>query len=92
MLAKFIDGELTFAPRTITIGLTYYNPTPKQWLDENGYKPVVYTAPETPVGCKALSSFEEQENVIKQIWTYEPLGPNDEIQNDEIIQRLEEIL
>lgn len=88
--AKLINSELVFAPRSVTIGQTHYNPTPISWLAENGYKPIHYTEAPTEEGMYAVDHWEETEEEIVQIWELLPLP--DEIQNDEIIRRLEEIL
>lgn len=90
MKAKLINSELVPAPRAITIGQTHYNPAPVSWLAENGYKPIRYTEAPTEEGKYAVSHWEDTETEIVQTWELLPLP--DEIQNDEIIRRLEEIL
>ena len=34
--AKLNAGALEYAPRTVTVGRTHYNPAPAAWLAENG--------------------------------------------------------
>lgn len=88
--AKLENSELIYAPPVVKIGRTNYIPPPASWLEENGYKPVHYTEEPTEDGKYAVSHWAETESEIMQEWELIPLP--DEIQNDEIIRRLEEIL
>lgn len=89
MYAKLINSELVFAPCTVTIGQTHYNPTPISWIQENGYKPVRYTESPTEEGKYAVDHWEETDEEIVQTWELVPLP--DEISGDEFLARLEEI-
>lgn len=90
MYAKLKNSELIYTPPVVKIGRTNYIPAPASWLEENGYKPVRYTEAPTEDGKYAVSHWVEMETEIVQEWELVPLP--DEIQNDEIIRRLEEIL
>lgn len=70
MYAKLQNGFLRSAPKTITLdGKTINNPLPEE-LEQLGYKPVVYTdMPEVTEGKHWESSWEEEENAIRQVWT-----------------------
>lgn len=88
--AKLIDGEPIFAPRTITIGQTHYNPTPAEWLAENGYKLVRYTEAPEQEGYYAEQNWTETDDEIVQTWELFPLP--DEVSGDEFLAELEELL
>ena len=69
MHAKLQSGFLRSAPKTIVLdGRTINNPYPEE-LEQLGYKPVVYTdMPEEVEGKHLESSWEEEENAIRQVW------------------------
>lgn len=90
MYAKLENSELVYAPRTITIGQTHYNPTPISWIQENGYKPIRYTEAPTEEGKYAVDHWEETETEIVQTWELLPLP--DEISGDEFLAGLEALL
>lgn len=37
---------------------------------EDGYKPIVETAPETPDGYRAISHYEDEGETIVSVWEY----------------------
>ena len=74
MLAKLINGALSYAPRKIIVdGKTIFNP-PETLLKEQGYKDVETS--EAPVVStqtqQAVPSWAEQENKIVQTWEVKP--------------------
>lgn len=77
MYGKLIDGNLRIAPKMLHIGSNnVWNPTADQYAAD-GYKPVEYTEmPEAPDGYTYKPGWEEQENVIVQIWTLVELPPD----------------
>lgn len=89
MHAKLSNGFLHSAPKTITLdGKTINNPLPEE-LEELGYKPVLYTDMPTEVteGKHWESSWEEEENAIRQLWTLvdNPVYPEPELSADEAL-------
>ncbi len=93
MYAKLQNGFLHSEPKTIVLdGKTINNPLPEE-LEQIGYKPVVYTdAPiEVTDGKHWESSWEEEENVIRQVWTLvdDPDYPTPEPTPEERISNLE---
>ena len=75
---KFVDNKLVYAPLKIQIDeMIVYNPN-SDMLTHLGFKPLVYTvAPEAPDGYGYVSSWEETEENIRQIWNLEELVPLD---------------
>ena len=66
--AKLSAGTLEYAPRTVTIGRTHYNPTPESWLADNGYLPVAETP--YPDDWKYYAgSWVERGGQIVRTWT-----------------------
>lgn len=69
--AKIINGAIIYAPKKINriIGgqeYTTFNPT-GEMLEEQGWKPVVYTdEPETPEGYHYEATYSEENGVIVQ--------------------------
>lgn len=93
MHAKLKSGFLHSAPKTITLdGKTINNPLPEE-LEQIGYKPVVYTdmPTELPEGKHWESSWEEEENAIRQVWKLveDPVYPTPEPTTEERISNLE---
>lgn len=92
MYAKLQNGFLRSAPKMITLdGKTINNPYPEE-LEHLGYKPVVYTdMPEAVEGKHWESSWEEEENAIRQVWTLvdDPVYPTPEPTPEERISNLE---
>lgn len=88
MYAKLQNGFLHSAPKTIVLdGKTINNPLPEE-LERLGYKPVVYTdVPETVDGKHWESSWEEEENAIRQVWTLvdNPVYPEPELSAEEAL-------
>ena len=89
MYAKLQSGFLRSAPKTITLdGKTINNPLPEE-LEQLGYKQVVYT--DTPIevteGKHWESSWEEEENAIRQVWTLvdDPVYSEPELSADEAL-------
>lgn len=72
------NGNLTPAPRRITLdGWQILNPTDVQY-EAAGYKPVVYTdTPEAPEGYYAEAYWTETEEAIVQTWRLEELPPEE---------------
>lgn len=68
--AKLNSGTLEYAPSTVTVGQTHYNPTPASWLEEHGYLPVIETAyPQD--GKYYVGSWVEQDGNIVRVWMEE---------------------
>ena len=93
MYAKLQNGFLRSAPKTIVLdGRTINNPYPEE-LEHLGYKPVVYVDMPTEVteGKHWESSWEEEENAIRQVWTLadDPDYPTPELTPEERISNLE---
>lgn len=87
MYAKFINSELVFAPRTVTIGQTHYNPTPISWIKENGYKPIRYTDAPEQNGYYAEPRWTETETEIVQEWTLVPVPETDGYAEEELQEK-----
>lgn len=71
MHARLQNGCIRSAPKTIVLdGKTINNPLPEE-LEQIGYKPVVYTdmPDNTEDGKHWESSWTEEENAIRQVWT-----------------------
>lgn len=97
MLAKLIDGAISYAPRKIIIdGKTIFNPT-DTLLKEQGYKDVE-TAEAPAVSTQtqqAVPSWQEQENKIVQSWEVKPAQPDptaalQEIQMQAVMEQIAE--
>lgn len=92
MHGKLQNGFLRSAPKTIVLdGKSINNPLPEE-LEHLGYKPVVYTdMPEVTEGKHWESSWEEEENAIRQVWTLadDPDYPTPEPTPEERISNLE---
>lgn len=74
MLAKLINGALSYAPKKIIVdGKTIFNP-PEDVLKERGYKDVeTSSAPAVSTQTQqAVPSWTEQENKIVQSWELRP--------------------
>lgn len=89
MYAKLQNGFLRSAPKTIVLdGRTINNPLPEE-LEQIGYKPVVYTDMPTEVteGKHWESSWEEEENAIRQVWTLvdNPVYPEPELSAEDAL-------
>jgi hypothetical protein len=82
MYAKLINGVFVAAPKKLSVHDTIvYNP-PDDMYSAVGYKPVVFTEhPDEPDGYIYKSGWNDENDVIVQIWTLMPL-PND-IDEDE---------
>ena len=95
MLAKLINGALSYAPRKLVIdGKTIFNP-PESLLKEQGYKDVETTeAPTvTTMTQQPVSTWTNQENKIVQSWTIAPAQPDPqealrEIQTQTVIDQI----
>ena len=78
MLAKLINGALSYAPRKIMVdGKTIFNPS-EDILKAQGYKDVETTsAPEVHTQTQqAVPIWQEQENKIVQTWEVKPAQPD----------------
>ena len=89
MHAKLQNGCIRSAPKTITLdGKTINNPLPEE-LERLGYKPVLYTDMPTEVteGKHWESSWEEEENAIRQVWKFvdNPVYPEPDLSADEAL-------
>lgn len=88
MYAKLQNGFLRSAPKTIVLdGRTINNPYDSE-LEQLGYKQVVYTdMPEVTEGKHWESSWEEEENAIRQVWTLvdDPVYPEPELSAEEAL-------
>lgn len=74
MLAKLINGALSYAPRKIIAdGKTIFNPG-DTLLRQQGYKDVETSeAPAVPTQTQqAVPSWQEQEDKIVQLWELKP--------------------
>lgn len=69
MYGKLINGELKTAPvKLIENGLVTYSPSEEMYL-RHGWFPVIFTEqPEADPGYYYISSWEEQNNSIIQVW------------------------
>ena len=98
MLAKLINGSLSYAPRKLYINnQIIFNPTDAQ-LKERGYKEVETTeATEAPTMTQqAVPKWEEQEDKIVQSWELKPAQPDpsaalQEIQTQAVLAQITEI-
>ena len=93
MHAKLQNGFLRSAPKTIVLdGKSINNPFPEE-LEQIGYKQVVYTDMPIEVtdGKHWESSWEEEENAIRQVWILveDPVYPTPEPTPEERISNLE---
>jgi hypothetical protein len=89
MYAKLQSGFLHSAPKTIVLdGKTINNPLPEE-LEELGYKPVVYTDMpiEVTEGKHWESSWKEEENAIRQVWTLvdDPVYPEPDLSAEDAL-------
>ena len=88
MHGKLQNGFLRSAPKTITLdGKTINNPYDSE-LEQLGYKQVVYTdMPEVTEGKHWESSWEEEENAIRQVWTLadDPVYPEPELSAEDAL-------
>lgn len=97
ILAKLINGVLSYAPRKIIVdGKTIFNPT-DTLLKEQGYKDVeTAEAPEISTQTQqAVPSWTEQENKIVQTWELKPAQPDptsaiQEIQTQAVLAQIAE--
>ncbi len=69
--AKLTDDGLEFAsnPLISADDMQHFNPFAEQMIQE-GYKPVIYTEPDTPTGYVAMCYWIEEEDSIVQAWQY----------------------
>lgn len=97
MLAKLINGALSYAPKKIIVdGKTIFNPR-EELLKEQGYKDVETSeAPAVPTQTQqAVPSWQEQENKIVQSWEIKPVQPDPtavllEIQTQAVLAQIAE--
>ena len=97
MLAKLINGALSYAPKKIIIdGKTIFNPG-EELLKKQGYKDVETTeAPTVSTQTQqAVPSWQEQENKIVQAWELKPSQPDptaaiQEIQTQAVLAQIAE--
>ena len=86
MLAKLINGALSYAPKKIIVdGKTIFNPG-EELLKEQGYKDVAFS--ETPTvstqSQQAVPGWTEQEDKIVQTWELKPAQPDPTVALQEI--------
>lgn len=88
MYAKLQNGFLRSAPKTITLdGKTINNPYDSE-LEQLGYKQVVYTdMPDATEGKHWETSWEEEENAIRQVWKLvdDPVYPEPDLSAEEAL-------
>ena len=97
ILAKLINGALSYAPKKIIIdGKTIFNP-PETLLKEQGYKDVeTSSAPAVSTQTQqAVPTWQEQENKIVQSWEVKPAQPDptaalQEIQTQAVLAQIAE--
>ena len=97
MLAKLINGALSYAPKKIIAnGKTIFNP-PETLLKEQGYKDVETSeAPAVSTQTRqAVPTWQEQENKIVQTWEVKPAQPDytaalQEIQTQAVLTQIAE--
>ena len=97
MLAKLINGALSYAPKKIIIdGKTIFNPR-EELLKEQGYKDVETTeAPTvTTMTQQPVSTWTDQEDKIVQSWEIKPAQPEPtsallEIQTQAVLTQIAE--
>lgn len=71
MLAKLIDGAISYAPRKIIVdGKTIFNPE-EELLKEQGYKEMQTTdmPDDAPENKLYVSSWTDAGDTIQQVWT-----------------------
>ncbi|MBQ9832612.1 MAG: hypothetical protein IJO48_02660 [Clostridia bacterium] len=75
--AKLTDEGLVFAtnPLIAADDMQHFNPLASQLMSE-GYKPVIYTEADAPVGYVAVCVWQEDEDTIFQTWEYHKLNFN----------------
>lgn len=89
MYAKLQNGCIRSAPKTITLdGKTINNPLQEE-LEQLGYKQVVYVDVPTEVTEDKHweSSWEEEENAIRQVWKLvdDPVYPEPEFSAEDAL-------
>ena len=97
LLAKLIDGDISYAPRKIVVGgMTIFNPD-DSLLREQGYKDVETTeAPTVPTQTQqAVPTWTDQEDKIVQTWELKPAQPDptavlQEIQKQAVMEQIAE--
>lgn len=97
MLAKLINGALSYAPKKIIVdGKTIFNPG-EELLKEQGYKDVETSeAPAVSTQTQqAVPTWQEQENKIAQSWKVKPAQPDptaalQEIQTQAVLTQIAE--
>lgn len=97
ILAKLIDGAIFYAPKKIVVdGKTIFNPA-DSLLREQGYKDVETSeAPTVSTQTQqAVSSWQEQEDKIVQLWELKPAQPDpaaalQEIQTQAVLAQIAE--
>ena len=95
MLAKLINGALSYAPKKIIVdGKTIFNPS-EAILKEQGYKEIETSeAPAVPTQTQqTVPSWVEQENKIVQSWEINPAQPDPtaalrEIQTQAVLEKV----
>lgn len=95
MLAKLINGALSYAPKKIIIdGKTIFNPS-ESLLKEQGYKEVESAEmPEVPIQTQqAVPTWTDQEDKIVQSWEVKPAQPDptvalQEIQKQAVLEQI----
>ena len=97
ILGKLVDGALSYAPKKIIAdGKTIFNP-PDTLLKEQGYKDIETSeAPAVSTQIQqAVSSWQEQEDKIVQLWELKPAQPDptaalQEIQTQAVMAKIAE--
>ncbi len=83
---KIVEGDVSYAPLSVTVDGTYYNPPTASWLSAHGYKPVTdKPEPTTPAdeGRHWTYMWMEDASTVFKEWYQE----DDELSLDEKIKR-----
>ena len=86
MYGKLINGNLTIAPKMLTIGTNHvWNATAEQYAAQ-GWLPVVYTDAQEQDGYYAESGWAEEDGRIVQEWVLIPIPEDEDIDDAEALQ------
>lgn len=85
MYAKLINGNLTIAPKMLTVGSTnVWNASDEQYAAQ-GWLPVVYTDAPEQDGYYAESGWAEEDGRIVQEWVLIPIPEDADIDDSEAL-------
>ena len=86
MYAKLTDGNLTIAPKMLTIGDNHVWNAPAEQYAAQGWLPVVYTDAPEQDGYYAESGWAEEDGHIVQEWVLIPIPEDEDIDDAEALQ------